>query len=197
MFLFRRRHKQFEVNPLSLTIQQNAFESWAHEKVQKDAASGSKTKSLSTMTADDLMEKPRPWKDFFALDRIKYAYGLPDNIRRDTVDRITVNVYDYIGNYLRLALVLVLCVLYKNPMALLGIIIIAKSWDWIRVRGVEVDQQSFIYKLQYILVHILSWILLVFSQVAMALSLASFLTLSVVCFHGALRKPGLLLKSKR
>ena len=68
-------------------------------------------RSIAKLTVDDLMQPPKPWREFFAIDRLRDAYGLPDRILRDIPGRITENIYTFIGNYLRVALVLMLCVL--------------------------------------------------------------------------------------
>jgi len=67
------------------------------------------------------LQPPRRWREFFALDRMGDAYGrVPGSVLSreyllDTNARLTANVYTFIGNYLRLALVLVLCVLCATP----------------------------------------------------------------------------------
>eukprot|EP00959_Pyramimonas_sp_CCMP1952_P412189 8637311-Pyramimonas_sp.AAC.3 len=59
------------------------------------------------------MQNPKPWREFFAVDRLREAYSFPERWR-DAPSRVTANIYTYIGNYLRLALVLMLCVFFDQ-----------------------------------------------------------------------------------
>jgi len=137
------------------------------------------------------MQPPKPWREFFAVDRLRDAYSLPDRWR-DTSSRITANIYTFIGNYLRLALVLMLCVLYKRPVALLGIIVVAKAWDWFRLNSADVDRQGLGYKISYVAISLFTWGILVYAAVTIALLIGGSVTCGVICLHGALRRPGAL-----
>lgn len=190
-------------NPLSLAIPDATFDAWARELPQADmrrlasGQAGSRdTRTLAHLTVDDLLQKPRPWRNFFAIERVSDAYGLC-HPWRETPARITENIYTYIGNYLRVALVLVLCVLYKCPLALLGIILTAKAWDWLRQISSGWDRQSINYKVMYFSMTILTWIVLVCSSVTVVLVLAGAITTGVTCFHAALRLPAPLEEKTR
>ena len=104
----------FNSNPLSLSIPQATLDAWVHEQSPSVDTRGRRSapvnRSLAYFTVDDLMQDPKPWREFFAMDRLRDAYSFPDRWR-DTPSRITANIYTFIGNYLRVALVLMLCVL--------------------------------------------------------------------------------------
>eukprot|EP00976_Prorocentrum_cordatum_P041939 849751-Prorocentrum_minimum.AAC.2 len=122
----------FNTNPLSLSIPQHTLDAWVHEQAPHvDARSrrnGPVARSLAYFTVDDLMQNPKPWREFFAVDRLREAYSFPERWR-DAPSRVTANIYTYIGNYLRLALVLMLCVLLNSA---------------------DVDRQGLGYKISYI-----------------------------------------------
>ncbi|KAK3236485.1 hypothetical protein CYMTET_53372 [Cymbomonas tetramitiformis] len=129
------------------------------------------------------MQPPKPWKEFFSLERMQEAYGRPSTYA-DVSSRITENIYTYMGNYLRMSLVCVLCVLYKRPSALVGVVLTAKAWDWLRINSAGVDQQSYSYKIKYTAIYIFTWAVIVFSSVTGAMLLAALISALVVCFHG-------------
>mmetsp|Transcript_35735 Transcript_35735/g.60222 ORF Transcript_35735/g.60222 Transcript_35735/m.60222 type:complete len:199 (+) Transcript_35735:290-886(+) len=185
----------FRHNPLSLSIPQATLDAWAHEAAPIVNASNRRSgnpagRSIANLTVDDLMQPPKPWREFFAIDRLRDAYGFPDRILRDIPGRITENIYTFIGNYLRVALVLMLCVLYKRPLAMLGILVVAKAWDWFRLNSADVDRQGLSYKISYVVLTIFTWAVLVYAAVTIALFIGALVTIGVICLHGGLRRRG-------
>lgn len=188
---------RFAQNPLSLSVPERELRAWAEESdevqiPQSRAARGRRgsvaSRSLSLLTVEDLMQPPKLWKEFFSLERMQQAYGLPSTYA-DVSSRITENIYTYMGNYLRMSLVCVLCVLYKRPSALVGVVLTAKAWDWLRINSAGVDQQSYNYKIKYTAIYIFTWAVIVFSSVTGAMLLAALISTLVVCVHGTFRIP--------
>lgn len=203
--LARLRRRQAGVNPLSLSVPQSYLDQWAREVPSAAGPrarwggggnSGGGVRTLADLTVDDLIQPPRRWREFLALDRMSDAYGVvpgPPLSRAfllDTHARLTANVFTFIGNYLRLGLVLVLCVLYKQPLALVGMVLTAKAWDWLRSASASMDTTAPPYRALYAAVTILTWIVLVVSKVTVVLLLAALISVATVCVHGVLRKPG-------
>jgi len=55
--------------------------------------------------------------------------------RAEIKQRLDGNIFTYVGNYLAVIFAIFCCVLYNRPLALLGLIVTVKMWDWVRMSG--------------------------------------------------------------
>ena len=85
--------------------------------------------------------------------------------------RLDTNLYNYLGNYLLVVLAVFVCVLYNRPTALVGGLVTMKMWDWVRGNGEEI-QGSTMYQFKYGAATILSWAVMMYSNVTLAVSYA-------------------------
>jgi MFS superfamily sulfate permease-like transporter len=100
--------------------------------------------------------------------------------------RLDTNLFNYVGNYLLVVLAVFVCVLYNRPMALVGGLVTMKMWDWVRSGG---DMPgSTMYQFKYGAATILSWVVMMYSNVTLAVSYGLLISITVVVLHGALRR---------
>ncbi|KAL2628689.1 hypothetical protein R1flu_013375 [Riccia fluitans] len=201
----------FSVNPLSLCMSQSTFEAWLREsghleildKCTVDQARAEGHSSFSaimkalrinpfrSLTIEDCCKGPVSWTgEFFDCGLgPKETYSFPRSLTQTKL-RMEENVKRYTGNYLVLALVILLCYLYKIPVALLGIMSILALWDTVRVyinsRGLT--QNSFRFRALQILGNIGTIFIMMYCKVAVALAWGSLTSLLVVFIHSMLRR---------
>lgn len=61
-------------------------------------------------------------------------FSLPRSLAEASY-KISENVFEYVGNYLLVALVAVCCVLYTRPVALVGLLVTGRAWEWLRTQA--------------------------------------------------------------
>ncbi|KAG6557571.1 hypothetical protein Mapa_000847 [Marchantia paleacea] len=201
----------FSVNPLSLCLSQSTFEAWLRDsghleildKCVMDQARTNGHGSISafmkalkinpfkSLTLEDCCKSPVAWTgEFFDCGTgPRDTYTFPHSLTQAKL-RMEENVKRYTGNYLVLALVILLCFLYKIPVALLGIMSIIALWDTIRVyinsRGLT--QNSFRFRSLRVLGNIGTIFIMMYCRVAVALAWAGLTSLLVVLVHSMLRR---------
>ena len=104
------------------------------------------------------------------------------------------NLVYYVGNYLRLSLVILLLMTYLRPKSIVGIVVIAcniySNYDALvvsqsqgtRARGQPADSNRTIF------MAILTWIAMIYSKCMPILSLALLVSMGVIMLHASLRR---------
>ncbi|CAM6101648.1 unnamed protein product [Calypogeia fissa] len=211
----------FQVNPLSLCLPQQAFETWLRESGQLEVLDknaldqallgGSESLSavlikalkinpLRSLTIEDFCNSPVSWTgEFFDCGLgPRETYSYPRSLIQAKL-RMEDNVKRYTGNYLVLALIIFLCFLYKMPLAFLGILSCLALWDTLRVyinsRGLRLD--SFQCRCLQLFGNLATMFVLVYCKAAVAVTLAGLTSLLVVILHSALRRITALKNSPR
>lgn len=220
---------RFSENPLSLSVPEEHFRAWASSTPEPDAADASQNtlkrtrsgrnsayrgRSLAQLSVDDLLKQARPWKEFFGGATPAREFGVPRS-RPEMVYKLSENIYEFIGNYLVIGLLCVVCVLYKRPVALVGILITSKAWDWLAKQEQERNEarddssarssggqpdgsqqqaqnqaaQTRPQQLAQVLVTAFTWVVLMLSNVVPAMFIAGFVSVCTTVLHALLRKP--------
>mmetsp|Transcript_18072 Transcript_18072/g.44796 ORF Transcript_18072/g.44796 Transcript_18072/m.44796 type:complete len:253 (-) Transcript_18072:231-989(-) len=137
------------------------------------------------LTVTDLKRPAKGWREFLCTDFIAKSYSMPWSLAEIKL-RLDTNLYNYIGNYLLVVLAVFVCVLYNRPLALVGGVVTMKMWDWARSGG---DMQgSTMFQFKYGAATILSWAVMMYSNVTFAVSYAMLISVTVVVVHGVLRR---------
>ncbi|EFJ07168.1 hypothetical protein SELMODRAFT_186360 [Selaginella moellendorffii] len=201
----------FVVNPLSLCIPQSSFEAWLKdkgfleilEKCTLDnaiiAGQGSfvalckllKLNPFESLTVEDLGKKPVPWTAEF-LDCGKgpaETYSWPMSVTQVKF-RMDENLKRYTGNYLVLIAITFACVLYKMPLALLGVVSLFGLWDGLRIliNKFKIQRHGVLFRLLVALGNVGTMLLLMYCRVALALICAAALSFTVLVLHSSMRK---------
>ncbi|KAL3686767.1 hypothetical protein R1sor_013076 [Riccia sorocarpa] len=146
---------------------------------------------FKSLTVEDCCKGPVSWTGEFLDCGLgpKETYSLPRSLTQAKL-RMEENIKRYTGNYLVLAMVVVLCYLYKIPVALLGIMSILALWDTVRVylntRGLT--QTSLRFRALQILGNLGTVFIMIYCKVAVALAWACLTSLIVVVGHSMLRR---------
>mmetsp|Transcript_4938 Transcript_4938/g.16094 ORF Transcript_4938/g.16094 Transcript_4938/m.16094 type:complete len:215 (+) Transcript_4938:219-863(+) len=150
---------------------------------------------LSEMTVKDLSRPALPWSSFFGWDagKLRDSYSLFVGIEaaKERTEWMEINIVHYIRNYMVVVLICTCCVLYKRPLAIAGLAVVAKAWDWLREYGMRPGMDSHPTKKRraHAAVTIFTWVVLMFTQATTAIFIALFASGIAVCSHAAIRKP--------
>ena len=106
---------------------------------------------------------PRPYA--LCTDHIGKSYSFPRSLTEIKI-RLDTNVFNYLGNYLLVILGVLVCVMYNRPTALVGGVVTMKMWDWVR-SGAAI-QGSTMYQFKYGAATILSWAVMMYCNVTLA-----------------------------
>ena len=210
----RPRPGAFGANPLSLSLGQSEFNQWAKRAKNQDAAPingrngahgrpnasapasssnardvGSRDGRVKTryktpyMTTDDLKKAPRAWREFLCTDHLMKSYSIPTSVD-DARERLDGNVYDYVGNYARMGVIIGCAVLYRNPTAVVGAVATAKLYRWMDLNiGATSEMQGF-----KMVGTVLAWFVMMYTKASAALSKTVLLTAAFLLVHGCLRR---------
>ncbi|MCO5570451.1 hypothetical protein L7F22_024173 [Adiantum nelumboides] len=172
----------FVANPLSLSIPPATFEAWLRDgghlevldKVAIDPPRSSSNAFISSVlgfavnpfgnvTVEDLCRPPLPWTGEFwdCGHGLVESYGLPLSSGQWKL-RMGENVKKYMGNYIRLFVLVLACFLYKLPLALCGLLSVLMLWEGIRLllNHFNLDRSSFFYQVVVLfgkIVFIMPW----------------------------------------
>lgn len=200
----------FVANPLSLSIPPATFEAWLRdsghlEVLDKCAVDPSRSSSggilssilgfavnpFGNLTVEDLCRQPVPWTGEFW----DCGHGLVESYGRPLTGtqlklRMGENMKRYMGNYLRLFLLILACFIYKMPVTLCGIIFVLALWEGLRMvfKYFQLERDSFFYQSFLLFGKIVTAIAMIYCKVALAACWAGFFSFSVVVMHSSLRK---------
>ncbi|KAF3791017.1 PRA1 family protein H [Nymphaea thermarum] len=202
----------FSANPLSLSVPPPAFESWLRESGyletldcrdahppmdQKDGFSFSSVLSLLTInpfskvTADDLTRSAAPWTaEFFDSGTgPSQTYSLPSSSSQARL-RVQENVKRYIRNYIYIYVLILGCAMYKNPLAVLGVLSTLALWDLFRLCSTRLRLDSFpsLQQVVIIIAQSATVVILMYCKVMIAFFWAAVLGYAVMILHSLLRK---------
>ena len=203
----------FTGNPLSLSLQQRDFNAWVVQNQRaRDAANApnaaashastshraphARTSTPSstsrravyktpTMTVDDLSQPPKPWREFLRLDAATTAYALPRTMD-DAKLRLDGNVYEFIGNYIRVGVIVGCAVAYRTPTAVAGAFASARLYAWSE-RHVSVATETR-HQVMRGVVTVVSWLVMMYTKASAAVSMTMMCTLAFACAHGCCRR---------
>ncbi len=203
----------FTANPLSLSMSNEAVGAWVKDtKAEEErearrrrdrsgggasgsrggssrGSSGSDTYAYKTpyLTVSDLRKPPAPWREFLCADDPRRGYAIPRSIL-DAKRRLDANAFTFLGNYRTAAFAVVCCVLYNDPRALVGAVVVARMWDALGRANANEDPRSFNAKFKRSLATIISWGVGAYCKVTVALSFAIVLVAAMIAVHGSLRR---------
>lgn len=206
----------FRENPLSLSLPEADFEQWLQEScaagdVQLTARIKAYARDLGARPAsyleslwrryhlprvfllvEDLYKPPLPWtSDFLHTENGPGpTYSVPASWRV-AMNRIERNVERYPGNYIRIAFIVLCCILYKRPLALLGILMALKFLDSLLDHWQQTihRKQSFIVRMTTWVMQLGVWMVMLYCKVLPTFFLAAFFSFIVVVAHSVLRDP--------
>ncbi|KAI5056516.1 hypothetical protein GOP47_0028334 [Adiantum capillus-veneris] len=100
------------------------------------------------------------------------------------------NVKKYMGNYIRLFVLVLACFLYKLPFALCGLLSVLALWEGIRMllNHFNLDRNSFLHQVVVLFGKILSAVAMIYCKVAFAVCWAGIFSFGVMVVHSSLRK---------
>ncbi|XP_027344429.1 PRA1 family protein H [Abrus precatorius] len=205
----------FSSNPLALSVPEPAFESWLRdtgylEILDHRTSSSSAVPSapipvggifsrlltllslftlnpFAKLTADDFAGDTPSWsRSFFGFCG---SYSFPSSPSQARL-RVQENVKRYARNYAYLFILFFACTLYQMPLALVGLISCLALWDFFKfcshrwgLDQYPVTRQCFIR-----LAQCATAVILIFSNVQMALFCAISVSYASVMLHAAFRK---------
>lgn len=200
----------FSANPLSLSLPQRAFETWlrdsgyleiiddcAIDESAKAAGGSSKLSSLLTinpfakLTTEDLSRDAVSWTGEFFDSGLgpTHSYSWPSSITQMKL-RMEENLKRYTRNYIYLSLLILVCFLYKMPVALLSLISILAFWDMLRVCSNKWGLENYpaIHQTLVLIAKLVTAIIMFYCKVALALCWAGIFSFTVLIVHSSLRK---------
>ena len=194
----------FTHNPLSMSLSSQDVSSWARESERQRVAEERRRKEGSGgdgkgngnghnaprfktpyLTVTDLKKPALGWRSFFASDFFWKSYAMPRSLQEAQL-RLDGNVFEFFGNYLTIAFIILCCVLYNKPKAFIGGYLLYKLWGWVRSFGD--DENSFSYKIRNLAATLISWLVGIYCKVTLAASYAILVTFTFAITHGCLRK---------
>ena len=204
----------FVGNPLSLSLQPRDFNAWVaqNQRAARDATDAQRASTSArvlhasssarvraggasaapraayktpTMTVDDLSKPPKPWREFLRLDAATAAYAVPRTME-DAKARLDGNVYEFIGNYIRIGVIVGCAVVYRWPTAALGMLASARMYAWCE-RHIAVITET---RHQIIrgAVTVASWLVMMYTKASAAVSMTMMCTLAFALTHGCCRR---------
>ncbi|XP_020235912.1 PRA1 family protein H [Cajanus cajan] len=206
----------FSSNPLSLSVPEPAFESWLrdtgylevldHRTSSAAAVSPAPSSSgsgllsrlltflslftlnpFAKLTADDFAGDTPSWsRSFFAFS---HSYSFPSSPSQARL-RLQENVKRYARNYAYLFILFFACTLYKMPVALVGLILCLALWDFFKFCSHRWGLEQYPLTRQCLVrvAQCATAVILIFSNVQMALFCAICVSYAGVILHAAFRK---------
>ncbi|KAL2331373.1 hypothetical protein Fmac_018954 [Flemingia macrophylla] len=204
----------FASNPLSLSVPEAAFESWLRDTGyleildhRTSAASPAPSSSSSSaaasrlltflslltlnpfakLTADDFAGDTPSWsRSFFAFS---HSYSFPSSPSQAGL-RLHENVKRYARNYAYLFILFLACALYKMPVALVGLILCLALWDFFKFCSHRwgLEQYPLTHQCLLRIAQCATAVILIISNVQMALFCAICVSYAGVILHAAFRK---------
>ena len=135
------------------------------------------------MTTDDLQKPPKPWREFLRADQVFASYSVPKTMFECKV-RLDGNVFEYIGNYVRMGVVFGCVAVYKNPTAVVGAVASAKLYQWME-RNLAPTGELHAVRLLGTMV---SWFVMMYTKASAAMSMTMLLTMAFLVAHGCCRR---------
>ena len=135
------------------------------------------------MTTDDLQKPPKPWREFLRADQVFASYSIPKTVFECKV-RLDGNVFEYIGNYVRMGVVFGCVAVYKNPTAVVGAVASAKLYQWME-RNLAPTGELHAVRLLGTMV---SWFVMMYTKASAAMSMTMLLTMAFLLAHGCCRR---------
>lgn len=135
------------------------------------------------MTTDDLQKPPKPWREFLRADQVLTSYSVPKTMFECKV-RLDGNVFEYIGNYVRMGVVFGCVAVYKNPTAVVGAVASAKLYQWME-RNLAPTGELHAVRLLGTMV---SWFVMMYTKASAAMSMTMLLTMAFLVAHGCCRR---------
>ena len=136
------------------------------------------------LTVNDLKKKSKGWREFLCTDFLSKSYGLPRSWL-DAKRRLDSNAFEYLGNYRTAVFFIFAAVLYNRPLALIGGLALMRMWDWVEGDGVE-DREGAMYRFKYLTAWILSWGVMFYSNVTLAVSYGCLISAVACVVHGVM-----------
>ncbi|GJP86818.1 hypothetical protein CLOP_g16794 [Closterium sp. NIES-67] len=155
------------------------------------SATAAPSSRISMLTVEDLKKPPLSWTDlFFGWGQIRSAYSFPGSWR-EMGRRVDSNFVEFLGNYLRVLLFFLVCVMYKRPVACAGLVAMVRLWHELRKCNValRVHKDSWRLHAGRFLLQLMLWVVAFCFRVVPALTLALSLALFVILAHSSLRHP--------
>ncbi|CAI5958022.1 unnamed protein product [Closterium sp. NIES-64] len=105
--------------------------------------------------------------------------------------RVDSNFVEFLGNYLRVLLFFLVCVMYKRPVACAGLAALVRLWQELKKcnAALRVHKDSWRLHTGRFLLQLALWVVAFCFRVVPALSLALSLSLFVILLHSSLRHP--------
>ncbi|CAI5471161.1 unnamed protein product [Closterium sp. Yama58-4] len=131
------------------------------------------------LTIEDLKKPPLPWTDsFFGRSQLRSAYSFPGSWR-EMGRRVDANFVEFLGNYLRVLLFFLVCVMYKRPVACAGLVGLVRLWHELKRcnAALRVHKDSWRLHTGRFLLQLALWVVAFCFRVVPALSLALSLSL--------------------
>eukprot|EP00250_Pteridium_aquilinum_P006983 c16790_g1_i1 orf=235-888(+) len=200
----------FVANPLSLSIPPATFEAWLRDsghlevldKVAIDPPRSSRNAFLSSIlgfavnpfgnvSVEDLCRPPLAWTGEFwdCGHGLVDSYGWPLSSTQLKL-RMRENVKRYMGNYLRLFVLILACFMYKMPFALCGLLSVFALWEGIRMllNHFKLERESFFHQAAILFGKIVTAVAMIYCKVAFAVCWAGVFSFAVMVVHSSLRK---------
>lgn len=200
----------FTANPLSLSIPPATFDAWLREsghlevldKVAIDPPRSSSNALLSSIlgfavnpfsnvSVEDLCRPPLPWEGEFwdCGHGLVESYGWPLSSAQLKL-RMGENVKRYMGNYLRLFVLILACFIYKMPLALCGLFSVLALWEGLRMflNYFKLERESFFHQAAILFGKIATAIAMIYCKIAFAVCWAGIFSFAVMVVHSSLRK---------
>ena len=138
------------------------------------------------VTVNDLKKRSKGWREFLCTDFLSKSYGFPRGYV-DAKRRLDSNAFEYLGNYRAVVFFIFAAVLYNKPLALVGGLALVRVWDWVEGDGRE-DREGAMYRFKYLVAWILSWAVMLYSNVTLAASYGCAISTAVCVTHGVMRR---------
>lgn len=159
------------------------------------------------ISQQDLLKPPVPWTAGFwdCGDGPSTTFALPASWE-EGVTRVRKNVQLYIGNYLRLAGCVLLCMLYLRPLSMIGLLLIAlithfsmglALGDEVALLGYHLSPGSFLLRSLRVCMQIGVFVIMFYCRVFPALLWTTSVSFAVVLTHATLRLPAREGENKR
>ena len=134
----------------------------------------------------------QPWDSFLGcgggLRGVWRSYGVP-SARIFAQHRLEENVLHFWGNYVRVALGLCLSMVIRRPLSLLGGAFLLVLWDQHRrfSATTRLNRESMAFQAINVGASVVAWLLVVLTNLTVALFWAAVAVLSFVYLHGTFR----------
>ena len=198
----------FAGNPLSLSLGNADFNRWVKlGKTARDAAASERARDdgcgndragssrassrddarhrfkTPYMTVDDLKKAPKPWREFLCTDHVRRSYAVPKDWM-ECKTRLDGNVYEYVGNYVRVGVIFGCVNLYKNPTALVGAVASANLYRWMDRNILATSDMQALRMFGTVV----AWFVMMYTKASAALSTTMLMAMAFLGAHGSLRR---------